>query len=340
MCWCDPQKRTPWCDNCHTVRPDLANQSWETAFRRYASSLPATFREPCWSTEATLSCSKHNYEYPCPVPALKSLLLSAKGEKMDEQKKETLRDTRELSPEIKAKWPGSHPGTTNEEVRRFIDAGRDFDDNTALRMIWRAVAGEQTSAWEQEAFDDWKSNVSTAEIFEKIYEFAHSAVESEPSSVNDTPKQCRWCGTEFSPKEVPERFCSQECAVKAAGINLGLPPDVIVERRDASSWSPAEWAIYDKAYNAGLEKAASWISGYAESPSAYDTQTFAKNMADSIRAQMIKEQGPKTCVVLSTDQLANTQAALKQLYDAVRRSESVNNRLEMIGAMDEAGRWF
>ncbi len=25
MCWCDPQKRTPWCDNCHTVRPDLAS---------------------------------------------------------------------------------------------------------------------------------------------------------------------------------------------------------------------------------------------------------------------------------------------------------------------------
>lgn len=24
MCWCDPQKRTPWCDNCWTVRPDLA----------------------------------------------------------------------------------------------------------------------------------------------------------------------------------------------------------------------------------------------------------------------------------------------------------------------------
>lgn len=23
MCCCDPQKRTPWCDNCHTVRPDL-----------------------------------------------------------------------------------------------------------------------------------------------------------------------------------------------------------------------------------------------------------------------------------------------------------------------------
>lgn len=27
MCWCDPQKRTPWCDNCHTVRPDLTPPS-------------------------------------------------------------------------------------------------------------------------------------------------------------------------------------------------------------------------------------------------------------------------------------------------------------------------
>jgi uncharacterized Zn finger protein len=21
MCWCDPQKRTPWCDNCKNTRP-------------------------------------------------------------------------------------------------------------------------------------------------------------------------------------------------------------------------------------------------------------------------------------------------------------------------------
>lgn len=24
MCWCTPTKRTPWCDGCKTVRPDLA----------------------------------------------------------------------------------------------------------------------------------------------------------------------------------------------------------------------------------------------------------------------------------------------------------------------------
>jgi hypothetical protein len=26
MCWCDPSKRIIWCDNCHTVRPDLVTE--------------------------------------------------------------------------------------------------------------------------------------------------------------------------------------------------------------------------------------------------------------------------------------------------------------------------
>lgn len=26
MCWCDPQKKTPWCDGCFAVRPDMTPQ--------------------------------------------------------------------------------------------------------------------------------------------------------------------------------------------------------------------------------------------------------------------------------------------------------------------------
>lgn len=25
MCWCTPNKRTPWCEGCKKVRPDLAS---------------------------------------------------------------------------------------------------------------------------------------------------------------------------------------------------------------------------------------------------------------------------------------------------------------------------
>ena len=42
----------------------------------------------------------------------------------------------------------------------------------------------------------------------------------------------------------------------------------------------------------------------------------------------------------TTSQLTHTQAALKGLYNAIRRSQSVNDPLGMTAAMDEAGRWF
>lgn len=31
-------------------------------------------------------------------------------------------------------------------------------------------------------------------------------------------KECRWCGKIFSKTEVPERYCSKKCAMKAAGV--------------------------------------------------------------------------------------------------------------------------
>lgn len=80
-------------------------------------------------------------------------------------------------------------------------------------------------------------------------------------------------------------------------------------------------SLIDNAYNAGLEKAASWIVGYADSDSAYDTKTFAKNMADSIRAQKISE--PNTYRDQQKHQLVQTQVALLHFLNAIEQLTSM-----------------
>lgn len=62
---------------------------------------------------------------------------------------------------------------------------------------------------------------------------------------------------------------------------------------------------------------------------------------ESLEAQLA--QAEDACHQMQTErfsQLASTQKALKNLYNAVQRSRSVNDPLGMATAMEEAGRWF